>query len=68
MATLHQTLDLVDKQTCNESETCNFCKGSPGAIPMLTLALEVFPEMGERLLSQAENIGEELWLQVPKNI
>jgi hypothetical protein len=35
---------------------------------MLTLALEVFPEMGERLLSQAENIGEELWLQVPKNI
>ena len=41
--------------------TVDWCGGSPGAIPLLTLAVQLFPWMSERLLETAELVGERLW-------
>ena len=39
----------------------NFCHGSPGSIPALIAASDVFPFHRARLLSMAERIGDIIW-------
>lgn len=41
--------------------TVDFCQGSPGAIPTLTLAAELFPARAPQLLGAAEKAGEVTW-------
>ena len=35
-----------------------FCKGTPGAIPLLLEAIKVFPELKEKLLKIAQDAGD----------
>ena len=41
--------------------TVFFLNGSPGAIPVLTLAVGVFPDLKDRLLNAAQLAGELCW-------
>ena len=39
----------------------DFCHGSPGVIPLLTLAADVFPFERNKYLAAAEKAGELTW-------
>ena len=41
--------------------TVDFCKGSPGLIPMFILAVEVFPKIADYCLLAAEEAGKLTW-------
>ena len=42
-------------------DSVDFCKGAPGAIPLLTSAIKMFPDLAERLLYAAATAGEITW-------
>jgi hypothetical protein len=54
---LPQTQESCDKKDFSHQ----FCDGTPGAIPLLCLASEMFPEMRGRLLSAAIRAGDNVW-------
>jgi hypothetical protein len=53
-------LPVSKDQACNMN--C-FCNGSAGAIPLLCMAIECFPEMHDQLLKVALLAGERVWEQ-----
>ena len=42
----------------------NFSHGGSSAIPLLTSAMKLFPDMADKLLNQAQILGEIVWKQV----
>jgi hypothetical protein len=45
----------------DEKKRVHFCHGSPGAIPLLTEAIKLFPEKKQVLLDAALKAGEVTW-------
>ena len=43
------------------TDNITFCSGIPGAIPMLTAAIDLFPSMQTKLLAAATRAGEITW-------
>ena len=43
---------------------CDFSHGSPGAIPLLTLASEIFPDLTSTCLKVAVQAGEFAWANI----
>ena len=39
----------------------NICHGAPGAIPLLHVGAQLFPEIGSRLIVTSVKIGERIW-------
>jgi hypothetical protein len=48
-------------RTSDKSRAVNVCLGSPGAIPMLMTALQMFPHLQSRLLAISLRVGEVTW-------
>jgi hypothetical protein len=66
--TVKQFCDLLDK-TGSRLPECKgetkykvyFCSGGPGAIPMLTMAAQMFPDLSDKLMQHACKIGQIIW-------
>lgn len=67
--TLDKILSVMEVTGClpdtenDQMYATNFCHGSPGAIPMLTLASQMFPNLMSRLLASAVDAADFAWNQ-----
>ncbi len=52
---------LPVKATDKQIHVMNVCHGSPGTIPLFTLAAKIFPHMADRCIKTALQAGEATW-------